>query len=130
MPDRRLFAGDPLQAYVHQGDHHCAHKRSDHIEPCFSEIARRHAKNGYIPVDDEELDAIAIESNHTIEIDSFVPRARSPSEQLSRKVRSLTPLAPMPPKHSDDSENASRNQQEKQRRVFDPGNCRNAERHD
>jgi hypothetical protein len=76
MPDRRLFAGDPLQAYVHQGDHHCAHKRSDHIEPCFSEIARRHAKNGYIPVDDEELDAIAIESNHTIEIDSFVPRAQ------------------------------------------------------
>ncbi len=33
-----------------------------------------HAKNAYIPVDDDELDAIAIESNHTIEIDSFVPR--------------------------------------------------------
>jgi non-homologous end joining protein Ku len=27
-------------------------------------------------IDDEELDAIAIESNHTIEIDSFVPRAQ------------------------------------------------------
>jgi DNA end-binding protein Ku len=32
------------------------------------------AKNVYIPVDDDELEAIAIESNHTIEIDSFVPR--------------------------------------------------------
>ena len=31
-----------------------------------------YAKN--IPVDDDELDAIAIESNHTIEIDLFVPR--------------------------------------------------------
>jgi DNA end-binding protein Ku len=33
-----------------------------------------YAKNAYILVDDDELDAIAIESNHTIEIDSFVPR--------------------------------------------------------
>ena len=33
-----------------------------------------YAKNVYIPVDDDELDAIAIESTHTIEIDSFVPR--------------------------------------------------------
>jgi DNA end-binding protein Ku len=33
-----------------------------------------YAKNAYIPVDDDELDAIAIESAHTIEIDSFVPR--------------------------------------------------------
>jgi len=35
-----------------------------------------YAKNTYIPVDDDELDAIAIESNHSIEIDSFVPRAQ------------------------------------------------------
>src|SRR5207244_3402764 len=34
------------------------------------------AKNAYLMIDDEELDAIAIESNHTIEIDSFVPRAQ------------------------------------------------------
>src|ERR1700726_172949 len=34
------------------------------------------AKNTFIPIDDEELDAIAIESTHTIEIDSFVPRAQ------------------------------------------------------
>jgi DNA end-binding protein Ku len=33
-----------------------------------------YAKNSYIPVDDDELDALAIESKHTIEIDSFVPR--------------------------------------------------------
>jgi DNA end-binding protein Ku len=33
-----------------------------------------YAKNAYIPVEDDELDAIAIESNHTIEIDSFVLR--------------------------------------------------------
>jgi DNA end-binding protein Ku len=33
-----------------------------------------YAKNAYLPVDDDELDAVAIESNHTIEIDSFVPR--------------------------------------------------------
>ncbi len=35
-----------------------------------------YAKNTYVLVDDEELDAIAIESNHTIEIDKFVPRAQ------------------------------------------------------
>lgn len=33
-----------------------------------------YAKNAYIMVDDDELDAIAIESTHTIEIESFVPR--------------------------------------------------------
>jgi len=32
------------------------------------------AKNVYMPVDDEEIDAIAMESSHTIEIDAFVPR--------------------------------------------------------
>ena len=33
-----------------------------------------YSKNAYIPVEDEELDAVALESNHTIEIDKFVPR--------------------------------------------------------
>ena len=33
-----------------------------------------YAKNAYLPVEDDELEAIAIESTHTIEIDSFVPR--------------------------------------------------------
>src|SRR5262245_4112423 len=31
-------------------------------------------KGAYIQVEDDELDAVAIESNHTIEIDTFVPR--------------------------------------------------------
>jgi len=34
-----------------------------------------YAKGAFIPVEDEELDAVAIESNHTIEIDKFVPHA-------------------------------------------------------
>jgi DNA end-binding protein Ku len=33
-----------------------------------------YAKNAYTPVDDDELNALAIESKHTIEIDAFVPR--------------------------------------------------------
>ena len=35
-----------------------------------------YAKGAYIEVDDDEIEAIAVESNHTIEIDSFVPRAQ------------------------------------------------------
>ncbi len=34
-----------------------------------------YAKGSYLMIEDEELDAIEIESNHTIEIDSFVPRS-------------------------------------------------------
>ncbi len=34
------------------------------------------AKGTYILIEDEELDAVAVESNHTIEIDQFVPRAQ------------------------------------------------------
>jgi DNA end-binding protein Ku len=34
------------------------------------------AKQTYLPIEDEELDAIQIESSHAIDIDSFVPRAR------------------------------------------------------
>lgn len=35
-----------------------------------------YSKGAYIQVDDDELDAVAVESNHTIEIDSFVPRSQ------------------------------------------------------
>src|SRR5580700_7086271 len=38
-----------------------------------------YSKGAYIEVDDGELDAVAIESNHTIEIDSFVPRSLRPA---------------------------------------------------
>ena len=31
-------------------------------------------KNNYIQVEDEELDEVALESTHTIDIDSFIPR--------------------------------------------------------
>jgi DNA end-binding protein Ku len=34
------------------------------------------AKNEYLLIDDEELDALEIESNHTIEIDRFVPTSQ------------------------------------------------------
>jgi Ku70/Ku80 beta-barrel domain len=34
-----------------------------------------YAKGSYLMIEDHELEAIEIESNHTIEIDSFVPRA-------------------------------------------------------
>jgi DNA end-binding protein Ku len=33
-----------------------------------------YSKGAFVQVEDEELDAIALESNHTIEIDKFVPR--------------------------------------------------------
>ena len=33
-----------------------------------------YAKNAYLPVEDDEFDVLAIESTHTIEIGSFVPR--------------------------------------------------------
>jgi DNA end-binding protein Ku len=35
-----------------------------------------YSKGAFLAVEDEELDAIAIESNHTIEIDKFVPHAQ------------------------------------------------------
>ena len=34
------------------------------------------AQNTFMPIDDDEIDAIAMESSHTIEIDAFVPRAQ------------------------------------------------------
>ncbi len=45
-------------------------------EPVGSEGKGRgyeYSKGAYIPVEDEELEAVEIESSHTIEIDSFVP---------------------------------------------------------
>jgi DNA end-binding protein Ku len=40
------------------------------------------AKNQYILIEDDEIDAVAVESNHTIEIDSFVPRAQMDERYL------------------------------------------------
>ena len=59
-----------------------------------------YSKNAYILVDDDELDAIAIESNHTIEIDSFVPREQ-PSTSVDEYGWVVSPvkaaLRPPPP---------------------------------
>jgi DNA end-binding protein Ku len=35
-----------------------------------------YAKNSYLTVEDEEIESIAVESNHIIEIDAFVPRSK------------------------------------------------------
>ena len=35
-----------------------------------------YSKGAFLPVEDDELEAIAVESNHTIEIDKFVPHAQ------------------------------------------------------
>jgi len=40
------------------------------------------AKNQYIFIEDDEIDAVAVESNHTIEIDRFVPRAEMDERYL------------------------------------------------
>jgi non-homologous end joining protein Ku len=37
------------------------------------------SKGKYVEVEKDELEAVQIESNHTIDIDSFVPRRRSTS---------------------------------------------------
>jgi DNA end-binding protein Ku len=42
-----------------------------------------YSKNAYILVDDDELDAVAVESTHTIEIDAFVPREQIDERYLN-----------------------------------------------
>jgi DNA end-binding protein Ku len=37
--------------------------------------ADTNAKNSYLWIEDEEIESIEVESNHMIEIDSFVPRS-------------------------------------------------------
>ena len=55
-------------------------------------------KNVYVQVEDEEIEALEVESNHTIDIDSFVPRAQideryldssyyiAPNDQVGREA--------------------------------------------
>jgi DNA end-binding protein Ku len=52
------------------------------------------AKGQYLIVDDAELDAIEIESTHTIEIDSFVPRSQIDQRFLDTPYY-ITPNAPV-----------------------------------
>jgi DNA end-binding protein Ku len=66
----------------------------DPIEPDDKGRGYEVDKGVYLQVEDEELDAVAIESSHTIDIDSFVPNPRSTSAMLtaliiwSRRTRS------------------------------------------
>jgi hypothetical protein len=63
-----------------------------------------YSKNSYVLLDDDELDAIAVESTHTIEIDSFVPRQQrpvrsrrsAPQHEVGRQLRwdRLHPISP------------------------------------
>jgi DNA end-binding protein Ku len=55
------------------------------VEPEDKGRGYEYAKNAYITLDDDELDAIAIESNHTIEIDSFVPREQIDERYLDSR---------------------------------------------
>src|SRR5205814_936069 len=49
------------------------------------DIARgyEHAKGQYLIIEDDELDKIKIESTHTIDIDSFVPRSEVDDRYLA-----------------------------------------------
>ena len=46
------------------------------------------AKNAYVIVEDDELEAIRIESTHTIAIESFVPSSKSTSAISRRRITS------------------------------------------
>src|SRR2546423_11658695 len=48
----------------------------DPVDPEDKARGYEYAKNEYVIVEDEELESIEIESNHTIDIDSFVPRSQ------------------------------------------------------
>jgi len=60
-------------------------------------------KNVYVQVEDEEIEALQVESNHTIDIDSFVPRSQideryhdssyyiAPNDQVGREAFAVIP---------------------------------------
>jgi len=49
------------------------------------------SKNEYLLVEDEELEALEIESNHTIDIDKFVRQPRSTSGSTTAPITSCRP---------------------------------------
>src|SRR5437660_10650467 len=54
-------------------------------------------RNQYLPVEDEELEALRLESTHTIDIEKFVPRSTSaistaPTTSCPRTRSGRTPL--------------------------------------
>jgi DNA end-binding protein Ku len=94
MPHRALSSGNggrenPI-SHDQQGDRQpaeatdggCRNGRRRRKRP---ESARLRAEKGeYVEVDKEELEAVQIESNHTIEIDSFVPKDEIDKRYLNR----------------------------------------------
>jgi len=46
-------------------------------------------KDEYLPVEDEELDSLALESTHTIDIGKFVPRSEIDDEALDKKLKGI-----------------------------------------
>lgn len=49
--------------------------------------------NAYVLVEDEELDKVALESTHTIDIEAFVPRSRSTRSISMRRTTSFPTTA-------------------------------------
>jgi DNA end-binding protein Ku len=56
----------------------------DPIEPDDKGRGYEFEKGSYLPVEDEELDAVAIESSHMIDIDSFVPKSEIDERYVDR----------------------------------------------
>ena len=54
------------------------------------------AKRDYVILEDDEIESVAIESTHTIDIESFVPRAEI-DEALHRRAPDRRSVAPQPP---------------------------------
>ena len=54
------------------------------------------AKGQYLIVEDEELEAVEIESTHVIEIDSFLPRQQIDQRSFDTPYRALRPRAQRP----------------------------------
>jgi DNA end-binding protein Ku len=53
-------------------------------------------KGEYVEIEKDELEAVQIESNHTIDIDSFVPKTRSTSATSTIPITSRPTARPAP----------------------------------
>ena len=54
------------------------------------------SKGRYVPIAEEELEAVQIESTHTIDIQGFVPRRKSTSAISTSPITSLRATKPAP----------------------------------
>ena len=53
-------------------------------------------KGRYVPIDEEELEAVQIESTHTIDIQGFVPRSEIDKRYLDKPYYTLPATRPAP----------------------------------